>query len=223
MTYVYLILFAVFGAVWAVYFLLRRDLRRKLLFSSLISLPLGLTEPIFIPGYWVPQFKVIPLGEELFLESLLFCSVLGGFAATSYQVILGKKIFRLGEIHPALTLTAPAIFLPVYLPGGTQFYGNIAFYVAGSMLAGSALLICRLGRGAVAPILLSGVVATLLYTGIYLVFWHSFPELRASYQLRHFSGVSLGGLPVEEYLWIFAFACYWAPLYEIWRSRFPRL
>lgn len=223
MDYVYLWLVIAFGAVWGLYYFLRPDLRRKLVFSSLLSFPLGLTEPIFIPGYWVPQFKAIPLGRELFLESLLFCGVLGGFCACTYQVAAGKGPFPLRRIRPALTLAAPAIFLPVYLPGGTEFYGNIAFYAGGAMLLGTAVLIGSLGREAAKPILLSGLAATLLYSPIYGAFWYSFPSLRASYQLRHFSGASVAGVPVEEFIWIFSFACYWAPMYEIWRGRFPRL
>lgn len=221
--YVYLWLAAAFGAVWGVYFFLRRDLRRKLVFSSAASFFLGFTEPIFIPAYWIPQFKAIPLGKELFLESLLFCGVLGGFCACSYQVVAGKGLFPLRRIHPALTLAAPAVFLLVYLPGGTEVPVNIAYFSGGAMALGTGALIGALGREAARPILLTGLAATLIYGAIYSVFWAAFPSLRASYQFVNFSGLAIAAIPVEEFVWIAAFAIYWAPLYEIWRGRFPRL
>jgi hypothetical protein len=77
--YIYLIGVVVYGLIWIVFFLMRKDLRRKLLLSSLVCAPLGVSEILFIPEYWIPKFKTIPLGDELFLESLLFCFVLGGW------------------------------------------------------------------------------------------------------------------------------------------------
>jgi len=221
--YVYLWLVAAFGAVWGAYYFLRPDLRRKLLFSSAVSFFLGFTEPIFIPSYWIPQFKAIPLGKELFLESLLFCGVLGGFCACSWQVAARRGLFELRKIHPALTLTAPAVFLAVYLPGGTEVPVNFVYFAGGAMALGTGVLIGFLGREAAPPILLTGLAATLIYGVIYYVFWVTFPSLRASYQLVNFSGLAVATIPIEEFVWIGAFSLYWAPLYEIWRGRYPRL
>jgi len=221
--YVYLWLALAFGAVWAAYFHLRKDLRRKLLFSSGVSFFLGFTEPLFIPSYWIPKFKAIPLGNELFLESLLFCGVLGGFCACSYQAVAGKGLFLLRRVHPAWTLAAPALFLALYLPGGTEVPVNFAWFPGGAMLLGTIVLLGFLGWDAVRPILFSGLAATLIYGAIYYVFWNAFPSLRASYQLVNFSGFAIEGIPIEEFAWIFTFSMYWAPLYEIWRGRYPRL
>ncbi|MEK6712329.1 MAG: hypothetical protein AABZ64_17310 [Nitrospinota bacterium] len=221
--YVYLWLVIVFGAVWGAYCFLRPDLRRKLLFSSAASFFLGFTEPLFIPGYWIPQFKAIPLGKELYLESLLFCGVLGGFCACSWQVVAGKGLFPLRKIHPALTFTAPVAFLAVYLPGGTEVPVNFAYFAGGAMMLGTGVLIGALGRETAWPILLTGLAATLIYGAIYYAFWVTFPSLPASYQFVNFSGLAIAGIPIEEFVWIFPFACCWALLYEIWRGRFPGL
>jgi len=136
--------------------------------------------PIFIPAYWIPQFKAIPLGKELYLESLLFCGVLGGFCACSWQVAARRGLFLLRPIHPALTLIAPVLFLAVYLPGGTEVPVNFVYFAGGAMALGTGVLIGFLGREAAPPILLTGLAATLIYGVIYYVFWVTFPSLRAS-------------------------------------------
>lgn len=75
MAYVYLIGTDIFTLIWIILFFIRKDLRRKMFFTSLFAAPLGISEILFIPDYWIPQFQTIPIFKELFLESILFCSM----------------------------------------------------------------------------------------------------------------------------------------------------
>lgn len=64
-----LILFGVWIAVFAGY----APGRRKMLRMSLVTLPLGLTEPLFVPAYWTPP-TIFDLARRtgFDLESLLY-------------------------------------------------------------------------------------------------------------------------------------------------------
>jgi len=66
MVYVYLIGTGVYALIWAIFFIIRKDLRRKIFFTSLFAAPLGLSELLFIPDYWMPQFQTIPYSMNYF-------------------------------------------------------------------------------------------------------------------------------------------------------------
>ena len=52
--YVWLIWSLIILAVWGMIFLFRKDYRKVMLKMSLITMPFGLTEPLFVPQYWNP-------------------------------------------------------------------------------------------------------------------------------------------------------------------------
>ena len=58
--YAYLLLSASLFVVWLILYGLRRDLRRPMLRVSLGTMPLGLTEPLFVPAYWNPPTLLDP-------------------------------------------------------------------------------------------------------------------------------------------------------------------
>jgi hypothetical protein len=53
-TYAYILLSTSLLVVWLVLYGLRPDLRRQILWISLGTMPLGLTEPLFVPAYRNP-------------------------------------------------------------------------------------------------------------------------------------------------------------------------
>ena len=219
MAYVYLIGTSVFALIWAILFFIRKDLRKKIFFTSLFAAPLGISELLFIPDYWIPQFQTIPLFKELFLESILFCFFLGGVVSVIYQVLFREKLFETKGINPYLTLIAPALFLTYFLK---IFNINLMYYVFISMFIGSFFVMFYLKKKS-KKIIYSAIINTFLYSIFYFILWYSFPELPASYQFQNLSGILLGGIPLEEFLWIFSFALYWTPVYEIWRTYLKKL
>ena len=204
----------IYAIIWSILFIARKDLRKKILITSLFAAPLGISELLFIPEYWIPQFQTIPIFEELFLESILFCFFLGGVVSVIYQGITNNKMFEFGKINPYLTLIAPAIFLTYFLK---IFYINPIYYVFISMLVGSFILLIYLKKNAI-KIVYSALINTILYFAFYYIISQIFPELSASYQINNFYGILVNGIPIEEFIWIFSFSLYWTPLYEIWRN-----
>ena len=52
--YAWLIWSAAFLLPWAALFVARPALRRRMVWSSVLTAPFGLTEPLFVPEYWNP-------------------------------------------------------------------------------------------------------------------------------------------------------------------------
>lgn len=52
--YGYLIATLLIGGLWTVLFWLRSDLRKELMWMSILIAPAGLTERYFVPVYWDP-------------------------------------------------------------------------------------------------------------------------------------------------------------------------
>ena len=218
MTYVYLFLTAPYLLLWFLFLVLRRDLRKKLLFSSIFASLLGISEILFVPEYWDPQFQTIPILKELFLESLLFTFFLGGVVATFYQVLFKEKNFNL-NMKPLFTLIAPILFLAYFF---NPFNLNIMVYVYLSMYIGGLIVISLSGKIFSVKLLYSALINTVFYALVYFTLWYIFPELPASYDFSKLSGLLIGGTPIEEFLWISSFSLYLTPVYDIWRSYFRK-
>ena len=58
---------------------------------SLITMPFGLTEPLFVPEYWMPP-SLFHLAERtgFDIESLIFSFAIGGIGTVLYNLIFKK-------------------------------------------------------------------------------------------------------------------------------------
>jgi len=218
MAYVYLILTAPYLLLWVLFLILRRDLRKKLLFSSIFASLLGISEILFIPEYWAPQFQTIPILKDLFLETILFTFFLGGVVAIFYQILFNEKKFNL-RINPLFTLIAPLLFLSYFF---NPFGLNIMVYVYLSMYIGSLIVMLFAGKIFSTKLFYSALINTFFYALVYFTLWYMFPELPSGYDFSKLSGLLIGGIPLEEFLWISSFSLYLTPLYDIWRNYFRR-
>lgn len=219
MTYVYLIGTGIYALLWILFYLKRKDLRRKILFSSLFAAPLGISEKLFIPQYWTPKFQTINITDELFLESFLFCFFLGGVVSVFYQVLFKEKNFKFKKINPYLTTSTLIIFLLYFF---RPFNINPMYYVLTSLFLGSFIVMYYLGKKDSIKIIYSSIINTTFYSIFYFFLWYTFPQLPASYDIDKLSGILFGGIPIEEFLWIMSYSLFWTPLYEIWNDSFKK-
>jgi hypothetical protein len=85
---VYLIWSLILLGIWIVIFAAYPPGSHKMLRMSIATLPLGLTEPLFVPAYWAP-LTIFDLARRtgFDLESLLFAFAVGGRAATLYDAL----------------------------------------------------------------------------------------------------------------------------------------
>ena len=227
--YAYLALSVVLAAVWLVLYAARPDLRRKVLAVSLGTMPLGLTEPLFVPEYWNPPTLWDLAHRTGFdLESLLFSFAIGGIVFSAYDVLVGaapsesiahERGHRRHRYHVLAVLSAPLLFAVVMaLTTMNPIYASALALVGGFL----ATLYCRPDLGG--KMLVSGALFLAVYFIVFALFDLAFPGYVATvWNLPAISGVRLLGVPLEELMFAFTFGLYWSSVYEhlTWKRSRP--
>ena len=218
--YAYLIASIFLLLIWLfLYWLwLKPQSRQKMLLVSLVTAPLGLTEPFFVPSYWSPFTLFNLAGKTGFdLESFIFSFAIGGLAAVLYEAFfpvrhrafLRYKKVRM-QLHRLALVSPFLIFLILFL--GTPL--NPIYVVLISLFAGSLFaMLCR--PDLLKKVLLGGVLFLGLYFLFFLVFTLFFPAfVEAVWNLPALSGILLLGIPLEELLFAFSVGLLWSSIYE---------
>ena len=217
--YVWLIWSCAFLAPWLGLFLWVPRYRRIMVWSSGATMPFGLTEPLFVPRYWNPP-SLFNLAQRtgFDLESLIFCFAIGGVGVVLYDLVTGTVVRPVERCertarrhrHHRMALLAPvAIFPLLYVLPWNPIYPAIA----AMLLGGVTTVACR-------PDLTGKtVVGGGLFAGYYAVFMLLLEGSAPGYiervwNLPALSGVMIGGIPLEELLFGFAFGTYWSGIYE---------
>lgn len=96
MQYVWLIWSLIILSLWAIIYLSHTDVRKEMVKMSWITMPLGLTEPLFVPKYWIPP-SLFDLAENTGFDigSLIFSFAIGGIGTVLCNLIFKRtnKIF----------------------------------------------------------------------------------------------------------------------------------
>jgi len=141
-----------------------------MLWASLFTMPLGLTEPLFVPAYWNPP-SLFDLAQRtgFDIESLIFSFAIGGFGAVLYNLLMGYEPAPLPfferrtprhRLH-AWALAAPLVFFPLL----SLFHWNPIYPAILAMALGAlTALFCRPD---LAP---KAGVGAILFLGYYTVF-----------------------------------------------------
>jgi hypothetical protein len=139
----------VFLVLWGIVFAAFPGERRKMWNTSLLTMPFGLTERLFVPRYWNPP-GLFDLAQKtgFDIESLIFCFAIGGIGAVLYDLLTGRRSIPMaaGERrlplhrHHLLALTSPVIaFLAlIFFPWNPIYPGVIAMAVGAI-----ATILCR--------------------------------------------------------------------------------
>jgi hypothetical protein len=210
---------------WGLLYGLFATHRRVMLKASLLTMPFGLTEPLFVPEYWSPpSLFELALRTGFDVESLIFAFALGGIGVVLYRAATrttsapARDEYRRLPLHRhhALALAAPLLAFPLLL----AMPWNVIYPAIGAMAAGAiANVLCR------PELKRTTWIGGLLFLGLYAIFIGGLERLAPGYigvvwNLEQLSGLVLLEVPVEEYLFAFAFGTYWAGVYEhmTWRS-----
>jgi len=217
--YVWLIWSSAFLIPWLGLYLGMPAKRRIILGASLLTLPFGLTEPLFVPAYWSPP-SLFDLAQRtgFDLESLIFSFAIGGVGLVLYDVLTRRVTVRLlaVERHHArhrlhrLALAAPVLaFPPLLLLHWNPIYPAIVAMGTGALAA----IACR--PDLKARTWVGGVLFLTFYTVLLLGLEATVPGyIGRVWNLPALSGLSIAGLPVEELLFAGAFGGYWSAVYE---------
>lgn len=226
MQYVWLIWSLIILAFWAMTYLLNKGVRKEMLKMSLITMPFGFTEPLFVPGYWFPP-SLFNLAEKtgFDIESLIFSFAIGGIGTVLYTIIFKKNlvlITRTERNHKRHKLHIYILFVPVVVFGILSLFTSLNHIYCGILalfMGGLATLYCR--PDLKGKIWIGGILFTVLYFmyfGSILLFYPEYVE--RYWNLDSLTHVLILGVPVEELLFAFTFGMYWSGLYEhlYWRK-----
>ena len=174
MKYAWFIWSLAFLFIWLVLFILKKDFRKEMLLVSFSTMPLGLTEPLFVPEYWDPP-TLFDLAQKtgFDIESLIFCFAIGGVSSILYNLVFERRSTRLCHIERSsgrhrwhwLVLFSPVIlFVPlVIFTSLNHIYCGIIAMFFGAF----ATLFCR-------PDLKTKIwVGGLLFLVLYSIFFFS--------------------------------------------------
>ena len=193
--------------------------RRMMMWASLFTAPLGLTEPLFVPAYWNPP-SLFDLARTtgFDIESFIFSFGIGGIGAVLYNVLTGRTDM---PVPPAQrhsprhrlhywALAVPFLSFPLlYLFPWNPIYPAILAIALGA----AATTMCR-------PDLVRKTwLGALLFVVYYLLFLLSLESTAPGYiervwNVQALSGVRVLGIPLEELLFAAAFGAYWSSVYE---------
>jgi Lycopene cyclase len=222
--YVWLIWASAFMLPWGALYLANRQHRAVMWRASLGTMPLGLTEPLFVPEYWNPP-SVFDLAARtgFDIESLIFCFAIGGIGAVAYNTITRQKLVtvpaqekaqHVHRFHGLALITPYALFVPLYVLPWNPIYPAMVCLVVGAV----ASILCR--PDLMRKTLLGGG----LFLAIYTVFIFGLEFIAPGYiesvwNLPALSGLVVWGIPAEELMFGFAFGMYWTGIYEhfTWR------
>ncbi len=226
--YVWLVWSSAFLAPWLAAYAAFPHHRQAMLWASLVTTPLGLTEPLFVPGYWNPP-SLFDLARTtgFDIESIIFCFGLGGIGAVLYNLITGRTDIpvpvpeRRAARHMLhhWALGAPFLSFPLLYP----FPWNPIYPAIVAMTLGAAAtMLCR-------PDLARKTwIGAALFVAYYCMFLLGMEATAPGYiervwNLGALSGVRIVGIPLEEILFAAAFGGYWSGVYEhvTWKSLSP--
>lgn len=193
--------------------------RKAMLWTSVFTMPFGLTEPIFVPEYWNPPSLFDLAARTGFdIESLIFSFGIGGVGSVLFSILSGRfprplqaeeKHARQHRFHKGALSSPFVVFLILYLFPWNAIYPGIAAMAFGA----TAAVVCRpdLKRATLAGGMIFLVYYVLFLIGLEL----SAPGYIARvWNLEALTGWTIVGLPVEELWFAAAFGMYWGGVYE---------
>ncbi|MEQ9145632.1 MAG: lycopene cyclase domain-containing protein [Parvibaculaceae bacterium] len=218
-TYVWLVWSSAFLAPWAIAYIAFPAHRRAMIWSSLFTMPFGLTEPLFVPEYWSPP-SLFDLARRtgFDIESLIFCFGIGGIGAVLYNLLTRQRLERTLRTerqharhrYHVWALAAPFLAFPLlYVFPWNPIYPAIVAMGAGAV----ATTLCR-------PDLIRKTwIGGLLFLIYYVVFlfgleWTAPGYIERVWNLGALSGLAVTGMPIEELLFAVTFGAYWSGVYE---------
>ncbi len=212
--------------IWMVVFLLKPKAQKRMFWASLITMPFGLTEPLFVPEYWHPPSLFNLAHRTGFdIESLIFCFGIGGLGVVLYDLVfkIDHDLMSTEEVHHSRhrfhiwTLLAPILIFPLFY---FLTNWNVIYVATLSMFfAGLAALWCR--PDLKAKIWVGGLLFLLFYAVYFLSLAFFAPGyVEKVWTLSAISGIEIIGIPLEELVFAFTFGMLWSSYYEhlTWRK-----
>ncbi len=214
-SYAYVFGAPIFFIVWFPIFLIRKDLRKEMLFGGVIAAVLAATsEFVWVPYYWNPPFLFDLVHKVGFsLDDFIVWFFGGGIAAVLFEFVENKKEIKIKRDKKHHFFA----FL-----GGMLIYAGTAFVypikpilgvIAVIMFICGIMAYCR--KDLIKQMFLGGFLFMLVYVLLFQVFLFAFPKyIITFYNLKNFWPHLYFGLPIEEFVFSFCLGMLWSVLYE---------
>ena len=217
--YVWLVWSSAFLLPWLAAYAASPRHRAAMLWASLLTAPLGLTEPLFVPAYWNPP-SVFDLARTtgFDVESIVFAFGIGGIGAVIYNLLTGRvdvplpnteRESKRHKLHHWALAVPFLSFPPLSLFRWNPIYPAIVAMALGAL----ATMICR-------PDLIRKTwIGAMLFVAYYFLFilgveWTAPGYIARVWKLDALSGFGFLGIPLEELLFAATFGAYWSGVYE---------
>ena len=150
MQYVWFIWSLIILALWALIYVSKKEVRKEMLKMSLITMPFGLTEPLFVPEYWFPPSLFdLAIKTGFDIESLIFSFAIGGIGTVLYNLIFKRSLAKIPHnernhsrhrLHNYILFVPAIVFLILALFTSLNhiYCGIVAMFIGGL-----ATLYCR--------------------------------------------------------------------------------
>lgn len=213
LSYAYLIGNVILFVVWLALFLLRRDLRTKMIIMSILIAPLApIAEIFYLRDYWRPEFFN---GWKIGIEDPLFGFLFGGISCVMYEEVFGKYFAkRHARGHPIWTIFL-VLFGILWMVVTNIVLGFNSMYasIVGFAIISACMLYFR--HDLLRDALLSSVLLSLLFFILYKIYLFFFPTIFQSWWMfENMSGIFISGIPLEELVWAFSWGLFAGPAYE---------
>ncbi|MHB1947886.1 MAG: lycopene cyclase domain-containing protein [Gammaproteobacteria bacterium] len=206
--------------IWTILFIVKKDFRREMFWVSLLTMPLGLTEPLFVPSYWDPP-SLFNLADKtgFDIESLIFSFAVGGIGSVLYNILF--EVYNEPLLEPQLKQKRHKwhgfiLLMPVLVFISLALFttlNHIYCAIIAMSLSAIATIYCR--PDLITKILIGGLLFLFLYFVFFTIIIWVFPDfVQQSWNLKALSGILIFNIPLEELLFAYAFGMLWSSLYE---------
>jgi hypothetical protein len=216
--YAYLTGTLMFMIPWVLFYLLRKDLRKEMLFMS-VAVAIG---SIVTSYFWWTKDWWRPMtitSTVVGIEDLILGFSNGGIAAVAYEEIYKKRCYRREKgsaQYEALSVILTLAFSTSFIFWGLKLTSFTASSIA-MILSGVFLIYIR--KDLLIDALVSGFIMVLISTPVYLILIFISPNLiENTYLFKYLSGLRILGIPIEELIFYFLFGFIIGPLYEVWQG-----
>lgn len=187
---------------------------------------LGITEPFFVPEYWLPPSLFnLAINTGFDIESFIFSFGIGGLAVVIYEQFYNVKHSSMSSeeqhnqhhrYHFLTIISAPiAFFILLATTKLNPIYSAIIAMIVGGLFA----WYCR--PDLKKKMLTSAFIFLFLYFVYFLTLVALYPGyVEQVWNLKAISGIIILGIPLEELLFALSFGFLWSGIYEhlTWRK-----
>ncbi len=217
--YVWFVWSSAFLIPWIVLYLMFPAHRKAMLWASILTMPFGLTEPLFVPEYWSPPSLFnLAINTGFDMESLIFCFAIGGMGAVLYNVLTRRvpqpmsptdKHQKHHRFHKPILISPLFVFLVLYFLPWNPIYPAVIAMLAGAV----ATIWCR--PDLKTKTWIGGLLFLIFYSlFLFALKWTAPGYIDRVWNLKALSGITALGIPIEELLFAFSFGMYWSSVYE---------